>query len=853
MPFSQYINRDFFQGNDYYDEVIDPVSEIRPHWKKIVHHYQKIGIQELIIRRKEVERLLRANGVTYNIYGDPEGVNRPWMLDPIPSVINAEEWNRLEKGLQQRARLLNLLLKDLYSERSVIRDGVVPMELIYYHNGFLREVDGIKLTDEYQLITYSADLARGPDGQLWVLNDRTDAPSGAGYTLENRAAMMRVFPNLFRESQVKKIGSYYNILKNTLAGLGLINKDNPRIVVLSPGSGNETYFEHAYLSAYLGYTLVFGEDLTVRDGYVWLKTLKGLEKIDVILRRLDDLFCDPLELRSDSQLGVVGLIDVIRKGKVLVVNPLGCRIIENPGLMAFLPGICRYFLKEDLILPSVATWWCGQTSELNYVIEHFDRLIIKRIYRFHGYRSVFGGKLSPEEKGNLIEQMKAKPYLFVGQEIVNFSTTPSLIHDRLEARNSVFRSYLVADTENKAYHVMPGGMSRSSPTKGVFIVSNQDGGISKDTWVITSEEEEEVKPHLQTLAPMLNPVENIIPSRTGENLYWLGRYLERCTSIIRLMRIVLRKYNESDRLPGSADEIAFKLLLQSLTHITGTYPGFIDEKSKGTLDNPEPELINLMIDKNNFGSLSYSINQFLVNGYSIRDRLSLDTWRIIDSIDESWNNLRTQTNISLPRIYDWLDNIIIRFMAFTGLNVENMIREESWRLMNIGRKMESAVALCNMFRALLVVKMEPQVETDVLESVLITNESLVTYRYRNRSQINLEAVLELLLVDHTNPRSLVFYLEEVNRHVNDLPKVINAYQLTSEKKLILEALTATKLLDIKSLVSNQNQQFIHFELDEFLARVLDLLGEASNSIATIYFNHLENKYHFMQNPKLPEV
>jgi uncharacterized circularly permuted ATP-grasp superfamily protein/uncharacterized alpha-E superfamily protein len=851
MPFSNYFQNDIFQSRSYFDEVMDEQSRVRDHWRNLIQFYQSMGIPELVTRKKEVERLLRENGVTYNIYGDPEGMNRPWILDPVPMVFSSTEWNWLEAGLMQRVQLLNIFLKDLYTERKILKDRVLPLELIYNHNGFIRQLDQVVIDGDFQLITYSADLARGPDGRMWVLNDRTDAPSGAGYTLENRAAMMRVFPDLFRTNQVRKIGTYYQTLKNTLASLGLANRENPRIVVLSPGPSNETFFEHAYLSSYLGYTLVFGDDLTVRDGSVWLKTLQGLEKVDVILRRLDDLYCDPLELKPDSHLGVVGLLEAIRKKNVLLVNPLGCRILENPGIMAFLPQICRYYLNEDLQLPSVMTWWCGHPWALDYVLQHFDQLIIKRIYRNHNIRSVFGGELNALEKEKLRQRIKESPELFVGQDIVRFSTTPALIHDRIEARNAVFRSYLVADVESGKYQVMPGGLSRSSPSKGIFIVSNQSGGISKDTWVMGKEPEEQGERNsLQQY--QLNPVENIIPSRTGEHLYWLGRYLERCSSTIRLLRVLLRRYNESDKQVDSVDDLAIKLLLQGVTQLTGSIPGFLDQHNEALLKNPEPELIALVLDKNKAGSLAFSVSQFLSNGYAVRDRLSLDTWRIIDSIDESWNSIRSIRNISIGRIHDWLDKIIVRFMAFTGLNIENMTRESSWRLLNIGRKLESAHALCTMLRSLLVVRNKPEVESAILESVLICNESLVTYRYRNRSQLNLEAVLELLLADESNPRALVFYIQEINQHLNDLPKLSTTRRLTEEKKVVLEALTMVRLADLKKLAEN-NSEYLRFELDDFLARILDALSTTSNHISIIYFSHLESQYQFMKNTRIPEL
>ncbi|MEQ8880208.1 MAG: circularly permuted type 2 ATP-grasp protein, partial [Cyclobacteriaceae bacterium] len=323
---SSYLSERTSTNTKFFDELASSDGAIYPHWQKLVNAYDKLGNEGLTSRSNEVIQLLKENGVTYNIYGDPEGLNRPWMLDPIPMVFSQNDWTRIEKGLKQRANLLNLILQDIYGKRHLIRSGIIPFEMIYNHMGFLRQMDKIRIPGNHQLVQYSADLARGPDGRMWVLHDRTDAPSGAGYAFENRVAMTRVFPDMLRENHVRKVGSYYQTLKNTLSRLSWQGTEEPRIVFLSPGPGNETYFEHAYLSSYMGFTLAMGQDLTVSDGYVWLKTISGLERVDIIIRRVDDVFCDPLEFRMDSQLGVVGLMEAVRQKKVLVINPLGVRI-----------------------------------------------------------------------------------------------------------------------------------------------------------------------------------------------------------------------------------------------------------------------------------------------------------------------------------------------------------------------------------------------------------------------------------------------------------------------------------------------------------------------------------------------
>ncbi len=837
-----------FNNTPFFDELVRGNGEVAPQWQKLAQYYDRIGPHRMEQAYEEVARQLRENGVTYNVYGDPEGMNRPWNLDPVPMVFSSEDWAGIERGLKQRSHLLNLILQDIYGSRKLIKEGHIPFELVYNHQGFLRQADKIKLDGDQQLIQYSADLARGPNGKMWVLHDRTDAPSGAGYTFENRAAMTRVFPEIIRENQVRKISSYYQTLKQTLMHLTSKTQENPRIVLLSPGPTNETYFEHAYIASFMGFTLALGEDLTVSDGYVWLKTIKGLEKVDVIIRRVDDIFCDPLEFRSESHLGVVGLMEAVRQKKVIVVNPLGARILENPGLMAFLPKLCRHILGEELILPSVATWWCGHEKERQYVVANIDRLIVRKIYRDGVNKSVFGGDLSRVEKAVLISKINQSPYYYVGQEMVDFSTTPSWIDEGLRARNAVFRSYVVADTASQDYVVMPGGLSRSSPDKGVFIVSNQSGGISKDTWVlgkgvdvVSTSKGEVVKP--QAIS------KTVLPSRTGENLFWLGRYMERSAYTVRLMRMVLLAYNESDEDVHTASDPALSTLLRSLTNLTGTGPGF---NKKKILSNPEKELMDLALDPNKMGSLAQSIQSFVRNGYSVRDRLSLDTWRIMDGISEELNKMR-KSSTNLTQVYQGLDNMVIRLMAFYGLNIDNMTRESTWYLLNVGRFLESAVNNCSVLMSMLTRTFGYEVDKLLMEDTLRCNESLVTYRYKYRSNLELNGVLSLLITSESNPRSLVYQILKIDEHLSNLPHGDNDEELSPARKKLLKAITKIRLCDIAKLCTLDEDRAVYVHLPVFLDEIIQLMKETSDFIYEGYFNHTGSRYSMIQTSMLPEI
>jgi uncharacterized circularly permuted ATP-grasp superfamily protein len=609
----------YFSNRNVLDECFNPDEQAKDSWKQLLTNIENLGASELKNRQLELLKLLQENGVTYNVYGDTNGLNRPWLLDTIPLIIGAVDWRWIERGMKQRAFVLNKILEDLYGERVLLKKGIIPPELIYAHPGFLRPCDKIKLPGQHQLTMYSGDLSRGPDGKVWVIKDRTQAPSGMGYALENRTAISRVIPELFQQHQVAKLGGFFTSMMQALMQIAPQGKEHPRIVLLSPGPHNETYFEHAFLASFLGLTLVQGEDLIMRDSYVWIKTVEGLEKVDIILRRVDDTFCDPLELREDSQLGIPGLLHAVRKGNVTVANPLGSSILENTGLMAFLHGAFNYFLNEDPIIPMIATWWCGQKKEMDYVIDHIDRLVIKSIVRLSGFKTVMGSQLSRSQKEELIRKIRFEPFRYVGQEEVEFSTSPVLTKERLEPRFTVLRSYLVAT--KSGYEMMPGGLTRCSPEKGSFLISNQDGGISKDTWVEASIRNS-VPPVVHQAPDMKRKA--VLPSRAAENLFWVGRYTQRLVRTSRFIRIVLKNLTQPGHENGGYDSESIRVLLQTVTHLTDTYPGFVEDAEE-EMKNPLAEIHQLICNPERAGSILFTLSNLLKSMYAARDRWTVDS------------------------------------------------------------------------------------------------------------------------------------------------------------------------------------------------------------------------------------
>jgi uncharacterized circularly permuted ATP-grasp superfamily protein/uncharacterized alpha-E superfamily protein len=819
-----------------YDEMYATENKVLPYWERFMNALESMGSEKLEQRRREAQRLLRENGVTYNVYGDSQNLTRPWRLDPVPLLISSEEWSVIEAGLKQRADLLDLILKDIYGKQNLLKKGLLPAELIFSHEGFLHPCVGTLQNQQRHLTLYSANLARGPNGRMWVLDDRTQAPSGSGYALENRTVMTRVLPDIFRETQVHRLSGFFKALRKGLADIAPHNKEDPRIVVLTPGPLNETYFEHAYLSSYLGYTLVQGGDLTVRDGRVWLKSLEGLQPVDVVLRRVDDSFCDPLELRSDSRLGVTGLLEAVRRGNVAIANPLGSSILENPGLLAFLPRLARYFLNQELKLSSVATWWCGQRRERDFVLQNLDSLVIKPLNRSQDNHALFGGLLSSKEKEHLRSQILAKPHLFIGQEQVSFSTLPAFIDHHIQPRNAVLRNFVVASGDD--YVVMPGGLTRVARQKDNFIVSNQAGGISKDTWVLSSKPE---KPMSLWTQPGRNKLIDTaiepLTSRAADNLFWVGRHLERVEAISRLLRIVLLKLRETLEFKDPVDNDCLSVLLRTLTQVTGTYPGFIKGDAQ-LLITPQNELLSLAKDSHRKGSLTANIQAFVHSAFSIRDFWSQDTWRGVDNIHRRWQQRVINNPINVEQLQHHLDDLITGIVAFTGLTSESMTREAAWLMLDSGRRLERALALIALLRSTLALRHEDALQSQVLEAVLVSTDSLTIYQRRYRSYIQLPRVLELLLLDESHPRSLAYQLYQLSAHIGALPRRTRGKShLSEEERLILKAYTDVRLINVLKLTQVNDNAGIYSDLESVLSNTSDLLWRFAEVLAQTYFSH----------------
>lgn len=821
-----------------HDEMHAGAGAPLPHWWRLLDEIDRLGRDGLKRRHHEAQRLLRENGVTFNVLDGTHGTaTRPWQLDPIPLLIDEAEWTAIEAGLVQRTELLNLILADLYGVQRLLKEGLLPPELVFAHHGFQRCCVGMPAFAGRPLTYCAVNLARGPDGRMWVIDDRAQSPSGAGYALENRMVMTRIAPELFRDSHVKRLAGFFQNLGERLAQLAPQNRHDPRVVLLTPGPYSQTYFEHAYLADYLGLTLVQGDDLTVRDGKVWLKSLEGLHQVDVILRRLDDAYCDPLELREDSRLGITGLVQAARLGQVAVVNPIGSAVLENPGLLPFLPGIARHLLGEELKLPSVATWWCGQKRELAFVLDNLDRLVIKTIHRARGYRAIFGAQLSSAELAELRASIAHQPHLYIGQEMISSSTAPSLVDGLLEPRHAVLRAFLVDGRDR--YLALPGGLTRIAPDEGELVVSNKSGGGSKDTWVLSKEPVRYVSLWRQPRRDQVLPFRaEPLPSRAADNLFWAGRYVERAEGAARLLRAILavrREQRDADR----ALMVPYQhSLLRALTHVTATYPGFVGEGSEALLANPRGELHALLQDVSRVGSLASVLQSFSQVAMTVRDHWPNEIWRIIEGIQLEWFDDEAP-GPQHYRMQDRLDHLIMELVAFSGLAAESIPREEGWLLLELGRRLERGLGLIALLRATLVPRLDESVQRQLLETVLTICDSLNTFRRRYRSYMHLPTVLDLLLMDREHPRSLAYQLDRLQQHLGKLPRDRRQERLGADERCIFEACNRLYLADVGKLAQLDGEEGGYAALDSLLEQEGDSLWRLSELVTGAYFSHAQ--------------
>jgi uncharacterized circularly permuted ATP-grasp superfamily protein/uncharacterized alpha-E superfamily protein len=757
-----------------YDEMMSNDGEVRAHWGDLLAGLAALGREELSRRFAAADRYLRDSGVFYRVYEDEAGVERTWPLTPIPLIVANEEWERLQAALVERAHLVEAVIADVYGAGKLFRENRLPGAFVAGSPEFLRPLVGVPPPGDAHLRIYAADLARGPDGRWWVLRDRTQAPSGAGFALENRLALRQSIPDIYRNLHVLRHAPFFQAMQAELTGLS--HQDDSRVCVLTPGPMNDTYFEHAYLARYLGFPLVEGEDLTVRDNGVFIRTVSGLRRTEVLLRRLDADFSDPLELNARSRLGVPGLVQAVRDGKVVMANGLGSGIAEARGMMAFLPALSETIDGHALAIPNIATWWLGDPAVRAAMRDRFDDMVVASAYTGELPSEnlgdgVLGSELGLVRRRRILQSIEDRGIDIVLQEAVRLSTMPVWCNGKLEPRPFILRVFLAKHDEG--YAVMPGGFVRIGDPGDVYAISLQRGALTADAWIPSKTPLVET-----TLLPSPDRIQirrasGTLPSRAADNLFWLGRYMERTEATLRLVRALLARMSESDGTEQSIESLTS--LLQSSGAVPDdlptTRPVAIARAALQRGDQP--------------GSVPALARAARSTGSVIRDRLSPDTWRTLTRLVATCDSPLGGSSDFEAAMAERVEAALRIIASFSGLAQENMTRLGGWRFLDLGRRIERAIVTCRFVR-----QFGARLDRG-LDALLELCDSRITYRQRYVMVAARAPVIDLTLLDPSNPRSVAFQFDQIESHLTAMPAMRSDGRLSLPRQISMA--TAAKL------------------------------------------------------------
>jgi uncharacterized circularly permuted ATP-grasp superfamily protein/uncharacterized alpha-E superfamily protein len=768
------------------DEMLDAFGNIRPVWQRFVDHFSRMDKEEIGERFARTDRYLRDAGVFYRDYSAKQNSERNWPISHIPVIIDGKEWAAVSEGLIQRANLLEKVVADIYGENRLVEEGKLPPALIAGNPEFQRPLVGVMPSTGHHLQFCSFEIGRGPDGNWWVLADRTQAPSGAGFALENRVATTRAFSDLYADSHVHRLASFFGEFRDQLQA---IRKDpNERIGVLTPGPANETYFEHAYIARYLGFMLLQGEDLTVVNNKVMVRTVAGLKPIGVLWRRLDASYADPLELNQNSYIGTPGLVNALRAGNLTLINALGSGILETRALMAFLPNLCRDLLGEDLKMPSVATWWCGQANERQHVAQNVERMVIGPAYSRlpffddHG-QSLLGSSLKDKDLNSLTDWLEQDGSGLVGQEVVTLSTTPAYVDGKLVPRPMSLRVFLARTQDG--WSVMPGGFARIGKSNDVAAIAMQSGGSAADVWIVSD------KPVVRhSLLPaeenFMRNMPGSLPSRAADNLFWLGRYIERAEGAVRILRAWHSRYAES----ANANE-------PLLDHATA-YLNSID----CDVSDPIP------------ASLIANIDSAIYSASNIRDRFSPDGWLALNDLSKTAREF--QSKLSAGDDTTHAMTVLLRKLAgFAGLVHENMYRFTGWRFLIIGRTIERGLHMTRLLGHM-TGKSAPDGSLDMMLEI---GDSVMTHRRRYNVNTAGLTVTDLLALDGLNPRSILFQLNEIRSEAEKLPNAVENGQMSAFYREVLRLQSLIAVMVPENMTTD-----VYRQIENDLERLSDMLA-----------------------------
>lgn len=775
-----------------FDELSAPDGGRRPAWDKFCQLLNTMGAAEFTRRWEHSQHLIYENGVSYSAYGDPEDNARPWDLDALPMLIDEAEWNHVSAGLAQRAEVLQLTLADLLGPQRLIKDGVLPAQILFGHPSFRLPYHGQVPPGGSFLPFYAADLGRSPDGQWWVLADRTEAPSGVGFALENRVVISRMLPDVFRSLNVQRQAPFFIQFKQKVRELAPHEQENPRIAIYTRGPKHENYFEDAYLARYLGYNLVEGDDLAIRENRVWLKTLDGLLPIHVLLRRPNSEECDPLEFSDESTIGVAGLLNSSRDREVSIINPMGCGLVESPAFMAFLPRLCKFFLNQSPILPGVATWWCGEQQSLERVLGNLDQLVVSRAYRFRGAGYEQDKLLNSMPPAELAEQIRANPGNFVAQERLKLSTVPTWDQGTAGTAHLVLRSFAVAAGDS--YSVLPGGLARTSDATSPSPLAVPASKGSKDAWILSSQPVE----HVTLLSASEEAIEirrtaTDLPSRVADNIYWLGRQIERADASARQLRTFILRLTSEMAVGPSAVPTG---LLRALASQGQIEPDFALDDIRHQMPQLEQALPALVFDRDQVGSVRSVLANMFRSASLVRDRISTDSWRILVRIDQTFRAPQDGPP-DLTDLLGMLNRLVVQLAAIEGMCLESMTRSHVFRFLELGRRLERALQTVGLLQSCLIDSPPPT--SEVLDALLEIADSVMTYRSRYRANLQLPAVVDLLLTDESNPRSIAYQLQTLEKVSKELPGDDYPAGYLPHERLILSMVHSVRMVDVTGI------------------------------------------------------
>ncbi len=788
-----------------FDEMMDDDGRVRAHWRPFLAMLAGLGSDEINRRFAAADRYLRGSGVFYRVYEDAAGIERPWPLSHVPLIIEPSEWEQLKTGLIQRADSLEKVLADAYGPALLARDGRLPAALIAGNPEFLRPLVGVTPPGGAHLRFYAVDVGRGADGRWWVLGDRAQAPSGAGYAIENRLALSRAIPDVYRTTRVERVAPFFQALQAELYGLS--RQDDAHICLLTPGAMSETYFEHSYLARYLGILLVEGEDLTVREDGVFIRTVSGLQRTEVLVRRVDADFADPLELNAASRLGVPGLIQAVRDGKIVIINSLGAGLIEARAMLAFLPALAPIVLGADLAIPNVATWWLGRADMREEMIEKLDRMVIASAFApptdGRDANEFLGAKLNDVQRRALVGAIRDRGVDYVAQEAVTLSSMPVWHDGRLQPRAFTLRLFL-AKTGDR-WQVMPGGFARIAESADARAVSMQRGAATADAWVLAHGPVAET-----TLLPTPERIQvqratGLLPSRAADNLFWVGRYVERAEATLRLTRAMINRAAEADETAGPIIA-GIGSLLEAWDAVPASTAGataaFTARAALTRADLP--------------GSLPYLTGAARAAASVIRDRFSPEAWRAINDL---------ATMIAMPLAIGPPESVIVERLeaslrivsSLSGLAQENMTQLAGWRFLELGRRIERAILTGRLVRSFARTG-APEGSLDV---PLELADSQITYRQRYVMVAARAPVIDLVMLDPNNPRSMAFQLDRIETHLAALPGRQSTGRLSPVQQVAAAIATRLRTVEVTTI-----DEALIFEIEQSLMKLSDAIAAA---------------------------